>query len=91
MEIVKLEKCPYCGKPYRLYDRIILFDGKKRISYSCWHCGMPFRIVLPTAMRTEWELVLLGKKRKRWVLMNEDKGKYIELERVKDFISPIKR
>lgn len=90
MEVVKLEKCPYCGRPYKVYERTIMFDGKIRKSYGCWFCSMPFRIVLPKSLRIEWELMLLGKKKKRWVLANEDKGKYIELERVKDFITPVR-
>ena len=90
MDEIKLKNCPYCGKPYSVYERTIMFDGKIRKSYGCWHCSMPFRIVLPSSMRIEWELVLVGKKKKRWVLENEGKGKYIELERVKDLISPVR-
>jgi len=89
-DMITLKNCPYCGKPYSVYERTIRFDGKIRKAYSCWFCSMPFRIVLPKSMVIEWELILLGKKKKRWVLANESKGKYIELERVKDLICPVR-
>lgn len=97
MELIKLKECPYCGKPYSVYQRTIRFDGKIRKAYSCWYCGMPFRIVFPQSMKIEWELMLLGKKKKRWVLAKfewkdgeERILKYIELERVKDHITPVR-
>jgi len=92
----KLDNCPYCGKALVGESRTLLFKGKRRILYCCKYCGMPYYVVMPKTFRIEWMIQRIGRGRKgRNILARvnfrdgeEEILEYMELERVKDVVTP---